>query len=92
MLFCYCYFVINSPPLAICTDHSQRLRRSMFFNRKLGFVNVFLPTLNPSFLVVGELCCIFAVYKGIHCKVKKRQVVRRLEGPGTWRIGDRHKD
>ena len=39
-----------------------------FLTENRGFVNVFLPTLNPSFLVVGDNHCIFAVYKGIHCE------------------------
>ena len=58
-----------------------------FLTEYWGFVNVFLPTLDPSFLVVGDNRCNFAVYKGIHCKVKKQQVVRRLEGSnlGGWK-------
>ena len=46
----------------------------------------------------SELGSAFALH--FPCSVKsqrdnketKRQVVRRLEGPGTWRIGDRHKN
>ena len=44
-----------------------------FLTENQGFVNVFLPTLDPSFLVVGDNRCNFAVYKGIHCKVKRQQ-------------------
>ena len=44
-----------------------------FLTENWGFVNVFLPTLDPSFLVVGDNRCNFAVYKGIHCKVKRQQ-------------------
>ena len=33
-----------------------------FLTENQGFVNVFLPTLDPSFLVVGDNRCNFAVY------------------------------
>ena len=36
-----------------------------FLTENRGFVNVFLPTLNPSFLVVGDNRCNFATHKGI---------------------------
>ena len=44
-----------------------------FLTENWGFVNVFLPTLDPSFLVVEDNRCNFAVYKEIHCKVKRQQ-------------------
>jgi len=44
-----------------------------FLTEYWGFVNVFLPTLDPSFLVVGDNRCNFALWK-----VKRQQVVRRL--------------
>ena len=78
MLFVICYLlflhvcsggVFTMLSGSVCTDHSQRLRRSQcFLTEYWGFVNVFLPTLDPSFLVVGDNRCNFAVYKGIHCE------------------------
>ena len=39
--------------------HWERLRRSVFFNRKGWFVNGFLHAMRGRFLVVSDFCCNF---------------------------------
>ena len=84
MLLCYCYFVTKINPAReermpcslrafVLITHSV-YGVQCFLTENWGFVNVFLPTLDPSFLVVEDNRCNFAVYKGIHCKVKRQQL------------------